>query len=112
MSNIVMIWLDLLRHGSNLQRVAELYEGRPQTPQCPTILLYGAKGSDELYCDPLVRPALDGWDVGRITSFDIARWAKWILNGEKYDDHWRAESHARHKGHKGPADGLLRGNMA
>ena len=84
-TNNVLIWLELLRSAKDkLPRVIELYEGRPQTPNCPTVILYGQRGSDDLYCDPYIRPALDAWDVGKITSFDIVRWSRFVMNGEQH----------------------------
>jgi len=83
--NAVQLWLLLLRDGKaigTLARTRALYESRPQTPICPTVTLFTQEGSDMLYTDPKWRPALDAWDVGRVNSFDIARWAKYVEEHE------------------------------
>jgi hypothetical protein len=84
--NTVELWLVLLRGAQppKLQQVVALYESKPQTPTCPTVILYGQQGSNRLYTDFKLRPALDAWDTGRVTSYDIVRWAKHVLNGETY----------------------------
>ncbi len=83
--NHVEVWLDLLRaYKANLPKLISLYEARPQTPNCPTVLLCGQSVSDSLYTSAETRAALDAWDVGRVTSFDIVRWAKFVLGGEVY----------------------------
>lgn len=81
--NNVLIWLDLLAKApkSKLDTVIAIYSTRPQTPNCPSAVLYGQAESDRLYTDPYYRPALDAWDVGKITAYDIVRWSKELRDG-------------------------------
>ena len=83
--NIVQLWLLMLKDGKDigtLSRTRILYESNPRTPICPTVTLFTQEGSDRLYADPKWRPALDAWDVGKVNSYDIARWAKYIMEHE------------------------------
>lgn len=76
--NIVLLWLELLDSATPeaVAKVIAHYTARPQTPNCPTVILFGQAKSDGLYTDPKYRPALDAWDVGKVNSYDIVRWAK------------------------------------
>lgn len=80
MKNHVEIWLELL-HGADTPKLDACiahYAAKPQTPSCPTVLLYDQATSDRLYADPVVRRGLDAWDLGRVTAFDIVRWGRLI----------------------------------
>lgn len=84
----VEIWLKLLnRPGANLPLAIDTFEKVPQTPTCPTVMLFGQEASYHFYADPSIRPALDMWDVGRVTAYDFVRWARLVfreINGEEY----------------------------
>lgn len=53
----------------------------PEPRRCPLDFLYGPTVSQRAYSNDDLRPALDAWDCGLITTHDLRRLCNEILNG-------------------------------
>lgn len=94
--NVVAIWLYLISTPANATRLrARLTSLKsppldtlfgPEPLQCPLTVIYGAEVSRQVYANAALRPALDAWDNGSVTSDDLRRWCLTIEKGEYASD--------------------------
>lgn len=89
--NIVAAWLFMVGTPQNARKLRQRLDGLkpppldqmfgPEPRQCPLTVLYGAEVSRRCYLNAKLRPALDAWDSGYVTTDDLRRWCLEIERG-------------------------------
>jgi hypothetical protein len=89
--NVIQTWLYLIGTPERAKKLRLRVDGLSSPPldeafgqepaQCPTTILFGANISRRLYADPMIRLALDAWDMGTVSKGDLRRWCVEIEKG-------------------------------
>ena len=89
--NIVAAWLYMVGTPERARKLRARLDGLkpppldplfgPEPRQCPLTVIYGAETSRIASLTAGLRPALDAWDSGYVTTADLRRWCLEIERG-------------------------------